>query len=318
MINFLVEKYTFFSKGNERINILKNYFQSFLRLSIRIFSNIFLPVYFKISSSSKYAINKNINGKNHQKVIVSLTTFPKRINRIWIVVECILRQTVKPDKIILWLSKKQFPNIESLPKNLLRLRSRGLEIILCDEDLRSHKKYYYAFEQYPDDLIITVDDDFIYPVTLIEKLLEAHHLYPNAICALRAMEYSVSGGQLNSYLTWKYLEKGKEPSHQLFFTSGGGTLFTSRMFHKEVLNKEVFLQKCLLADDIWLNIMAQMNATKIMKSSFHFEGIPILNLKDITLSSQNVGLGLNDKQWQEVVTHYAEAPLTNILMEKND
>ena len=47
-------------------------------------------------------------------------------------------------------------------RNCLDQQKRGLTIRFC-EDLKAHKKYYYAFKEYPDDIVITVDDDVIYP-----------------------------------------------------------------------------------------------------------------------------------------------------------
>src|SRR5699024_12638905 len=66
---------------------------------------------------------------------------------------CLLRQTYPPDKIILWLAKEQFEGRNTLPNNLLDLEKRGLEIVFCDEDLRSHKKYYYAIKKFSKDIL---------------------------------------------------------------------------------------------------------------------------------------------------------------------
>src|SRR5690554_2625875 len=41
--------------------------------------------------------------------VVSLTSYPSRIEDVWISIECLLRQTFKPDKIILWLAQSEFP-----------------------------------------------------------------------------------------------------------------------------------------------------------------------------------------------------------------
>lgn len=76
--------------------------------------------------------------KREQKIIVSLTSFPKRIDTLWITIETLLRQSMKPDEIILWLAEEQFNGIDSLPKALLEQQKRGLTIRFCD-DLRSHK-----------------------------------------------------------------------------------------------------------------------------------------------------------------------------------
>ena len=54
------------------------------------------------------------------KLIVSLTSFPARINTVHQVIESLLNQTKKADKIILWLAPEQFPNGEKdLPEKLL-------------------------------------------------------------------------------------------------------------------------------------------------------------------------------------------------------
>ena len=62
-------------------------------------------------------INKDTNRQD--KIIVSLTSFPGRINEVWICVESLMRQTFKPDAIELWLSLRQFPD-RVIPWNLQR------------------------------------------------------------------------------------------------------------------------------------------------------------------------------------------------------
>src|SRR5699024_9292150 len=120
-----------------------------------------------------------INVEEENRIIVSFTSFPARMHKIWMVVESIRRQSLKPDKIILWLSKKQFKgDLNDLPKNLLLQMEDGLQIEFVDEDLRSHKKYYYAFERYADYRIILIDDDILYSSETIKCLFNAHKKYP--------------------------------------------------------------------------------------------------------------------------------------------
>lgn len=123
--------------------------------------------------------------KEKKRIIISLTSYPKRIGDVWITIETLLRQTVKPDMIILWLADTQFNGIESLPKKLIDLQKSGLTIRFC-KDLKSHKKYFYTMQEYPEDLIILVDDDMFYPYDMIEKLLKLHYEYPQDICTMTA------------------------------------------------------------------------------------------------------------------------------------
>ena len=90
--------------------------------------------------------------KRETKIIVSLTTFPGRINTVDKTISTLLTQTLKPDEVILWLAESQFPNKE-LPEQLTKLQQYGLTIKWC-EDLRSYKKLIPALEEYPNDIII--------------------------------------------------------------------------------------------------------------------------------------------------------------------
>lgn len=63
------------------------------------------------------------------------------------------------------------------------LQKYGLEIRFCD-DLRSHKKYYFAMQEYPEDIVILFDDDMFYPKNTIKKLYELYKKFPSDICAI--------------------------------------------------------------------------------------------------------------------------------------
>lgn len=52
--------------------------------------------------------------------------------------------------------------------------------------LKSHKKYYYAMQEYPEDIIVLVDDDMFYPYNTVEKLMKMHEKYPSDICTMTA------------------------------------------------------------------------------------------------------------------------------------
>ena len=98
-------------------------------------------------------------------IIVSFTSYPKRIMTIDKVIESVINQTVPPDKIVLYLSSCEFQDCNAMP-DLEKYKKYGFEICWCDENLKSHKKYYYAMQQYPDDIVITIDDDFYYKNTM--------------------------------------------------------------------------------------------------------------------------------------------------------
>lgn len=289
----------FFDKIYNSINNKNNFFEriklySLLRFSVRVISNVTLPFYFLITQNNgKFKLSPPV--KKNERVIVSLTSFPARINNLWIVIESILRQTHKPDKLILWLSKEQFSSLDFLPKKLLNMRKRGLEIEIRENDLRSHKKYFYTIKEYPDDTCITIDDDVIYESHLIETLIKCSNSFPNMICCTHTSSISYEEKKLKSYNDWIKTDVCFSPSLVQIPIGVGGVLYPAGILHESVLDKDAFLKHCPNADDIWLKAMSLLNNVKVVKAKFNSSYLPVLNFYNKTLSSSNLKGG-NDIQ----------------------
>ena len=86
--------------------------------------------YMKDYNSQKEKLGINTK-KRKEKIVVSLTSYPKRINVVWITIETLLQQTIKPDEVILWLADSQFKEIEELPKAIknIFIRCRNIRMI---------------------------------------------------------------------------------------------------------------------------------------------------------------------------------------------
>jgi hypothetical protein len=293
--------YTSITDNNRFLKKIKYY--SFFRLSIRLIANVCIPFYYTLTRKNANA-RLCLNNNTSNRIIVSLTTFPLRINKVWIAIESILRQTHKPDKIILWLSKNQFPSENILPKKLIEQKNRGLEIRFCEGDIKSHKKYYYTIKEFPNDFLLTIDDDIIYPTTLISQLVDLNKIYPTAICCHLALKIQIEGEKLQPFNKWKNVKKQAGPSFNLFFGSGGGTLFPPFSLHPEVLNDTVFKKLCFFADDVWLNCMCQLNDKMIVKSNYYSSRLPIIFIRNKTLTVINNGQNENDVQIQAIRTYF--------------
>jgi hypothetical protein len=242
---------------------------------------------------------------NGVKIIVSLTSFPARINSVWMVIESMKRQTKKPSKIILWLSRKQFPNECDIPISILNRQDDLFEIRMVDGDIKSHKKYYYVLQDYPDAFIVTVDDDIFYPSYLIEKLYEKYEMEGGIICSWASRYFINSNGLLAPYNEWPKIEE--ETSNRVFFGSGGGTLFPPDSLYEDALKIDLCLQLCPIADDIWLNAMAKLNQTGITYVPVFRNILNIIYLqKTPKLSSQNVVEGRNDEQIKKIIEYYEQ------------
>lgn len=273
---------------------------SLLRFLTREISDLLLPFYFKLFTGNSKQLN------SEEIFLVSLTTFPERISKIWLVIECMLRQDVMPSGIYLWLSKEQFSGErKDIPKRLLKYEKKGLlNIVFVDDDLRSHKKYYYILQQFPNEKVIVIDDDIYYPSTVIRDLKELNKKHPESIACLRAHRVIHENQNIIApYKKWKKVFEGCGPTMDLFHTSGGGTLYMKKFFDEELFNKENFKKICFYADDVWLNVMAQKKETKTVKADYFSNLIPIKS-NSFKLSKANVIEGGNDKQLRRVLDFY--------------
>lgn len=299
------------------MNVLDLYVKTYSRLYTQrsSFSHLFSPVRWGVRKLANYHIPHYLSHcrqpERHpvcDELIVSLTSFPPRIDNVWQVVECMLRQTVLPSKVFLWLSKEQFPSMDSIPLSLRERQNDIFKIRLVDEDLRSHKKYYYVFNENPDKMIVLIDDDLYYPGDMLESLVNEYKRTPNSVICRYGyvMEYG-KDNELKEYSSWKST-LGACSSNHFFFGSGGGTLIVPSFLYKDYNNRNLFEKLTPLADDIWLNAMVKLAGLKIIKLD---SGLlcPIFNKNSTPLSRLNVLENQNDKQIKSISEYYKERGL---------
>lgn len=269
-------------------------------------ANIILPIWFKLFPGEKYYIQK-INTNQQKNVIICLTTFPSRINKLWLVIECILRQTTIPHKIVLYLSKEQFPDSQSLPITLIKYTKKCLDIKFVEEDIKSHKKYWYAIKDFPNIPIITIDDDIIYTSKTIEILTKGAEKHPNSVLALYChLIQRNHNGTLKSYSDWIGNTPINKSEKDIFFGSGGGTYFPCGSLKEANQPFDTIMSICPFADDIWLNAFIRKNGYNVccLKKMISVPEWYISNNKK--LNSINNGENQNDIQLSKIIKFMKE------------
>ena len=110
-----------------------------------------------------------------------MTSWKKRISNVPEVINSILRNSTKPDKIVLNLSLDEFPNREfDLPQEVQNLQSKGIiEIGWQEGNTKAFKKIIPTLKKYPHDAIIAIDDDLLYPEDFIQTFIEKHTKLPH-------------------------------------------------------------------------------------------------------------------------------------------
>lgn len=289
-------------------------------LNIEVSDSLFevlVVCYYKIFKSKKQGIN--IKNKRKRKLIVSLTSIPSRIDKVWITIESLLRQTYKPDKIILWLAEDEFRDVK-LPTQLKEQQARGFEICYCD-NLRSYKKFYYTAKKYPNDYIVTIDDDVIYAENMLETLVKTYRRNPGCIICNRAHHIKRYNTKLKEYGSWIKYEDIElcetKPSFYNFFTGCGGNLFPIFLLDRKVLEKDAFMELVPYADDVWLNFCAWRSGVKTVKTKGILGYIvTIESSSDNGLTRINAIYRKNDEQIEKVLK-YLEIDIDQYLCKES-
>lgn len=238
-----------------------------------------------------------LNDKENRitKITVSLTTFPDRFSSVSKTLISILNQTTKPDRIIVWLGE----DTKIIPDFLLKFEKYGVNFIKKTGNLKPHKKYLYAMQEYPDDIVITVDDDVIYQKTLIEDLLKTYKKHSDCICANRVHFITKKiNGNLYNYNNWiNDFRLSKKPSHRLIATGVGGVLYPPHSIPEIAFNTKNIESVCLEADDIWLKFAEAINHIKVVWSPTKYLNAycDIPGSQKKALSKENTGNSKNDE-----------------------
>ncbi|MBQ7178848.1 MAG: hypothetical protein IJS08_15640 [Victivallales bacterium] len=203
-----------------------------------------------------------------QSVIISLTSYPPRIKTVDKVIKSLLSQTIQPWKIVLWLAEEEFPEREkSLPGELVALtRETIFEIDWC-KNIRSYKKLIPSLRKYPDNVIVTADDDILYPPDTLERLLQAQQTVPNTILSMWVRIITAKGGVIQPFLnwlsTWKNGQCSAKASTDNYLLGGSPTLYPPHCLDERVFDMKLAQSICPNQDDLWFWAMAVINGTKI-------------------------------------------------------
>lgn len=275
----------------------KSYWKIYYKIN-KVILNLLYPV--SQRNNKMYGLDES------SRIIVSLTTYPARISTVWITIASLLTQTMKPYKVILWLAEEQFPD-HKIPDSLEKMKQRGLEIRFCG-DLKPHKKYYYAMQEYPEHYIITADDDTFYPENHIERLWAGHEKYPgNVICQWSHQIGFTKQGEFQPYNEW-IDNVESDPAYSTLAVGCGGVLYPPGCLVAEAFDRQKIMNYALCADDLWLKCMEILNDWKAVNcNQVAMTYYNIVSTMKSGLWTHNTGQSRNnDIVWKQLMELYPE------------
>lgn len=268
-------------------------------------ASFFLYSYMKLYGRLGLMPKKNLSGDDD--IIVSLTSFPARIDIVWMVIDSMFHQKKMPSRICLYLSKEEFPRHKySLPARLLKYEMHGLEIYFVENNMRSHKKYLYALRSFKKSRVITIDDDIYYNDNTISNLLDLNKQYPDTICSntVHVMKFDNDGNFL-PYNSWTKRASRQEPSLLNIAVGYNGVLYPPIDYGEEMFDSDKIMSISPKADDLWLKANEVIRGIKVVNGDFFCRGIEFEKSQAVSLSKTNVQRCENDKQWKLLIQEFS-------------
>jgi len=241
-------------------------------------------------------------------ITVSLSTIPSRIEKIYPALKSLMDQTMPPRRIYLAIppfsirEKKAY----SIPETLRNCPA--VRIIDAEKDWGPATKLIPALRHpstNPDDIILTADDDNIYPAEFVETFWQYSQQLPNAALSLR-------GAPMSRTLRWKDCRAFKgtsifQPAAVEIINGCGGIMVKPKFFAAEFFDYDQAPVQAFFVDDIWVSGNLAKNG--IPRYVIPFRGIYVYLTSLTTLSGpaldkgENRGGG-NDDAVMDYFRHY--------------
>lgn len=201
------------------------------------------------------------------QTIVSLTSFPEAIPYAVTAIRTIISGTVLPDRIVLYLDTQKFPE-GKLPDELKALINECpiFEVRFDPQDIRSYKKLIPALRDFPDDIIVTIDDDILYTPDLLGALLRVHKRYPHAVIAhrVRKIQPGLPYRKWRKLKWYDFIFKKYRQSFRYMQTGVGGVLYPPHSLDTDMLDPAIFTKLAPTTDDLWFWAAAVSAGTYIV------------------------------------------------------
>ncbi len=237
-------------------------------------------------------------------LIVSLTSYPARFDKLRMTLRSLIEQDVRPDYIMLWVDPA---HQEHIPQEVWALCHVGVYICF-HKDIGPATKLLPALKQYPDHFIITADDDLYYPPNWLRRLVDAFDKDVPSIVSLRAHLAKVGNdGALLPYREWDRRTRevrANEKTEFIFPTGVGGVLYFPGCFSSEVFDEDTLAELTPKADDVWFFWMARLAGTRQTRALGSMELINWPGSQTTGLFHTNVSQDGNDSQISAMEKRY--------------
>lgn len=273
------------------------------RKLLLLLKSIYLTVYYFFKAC--FSQNSLLGG--NENFVVSLTTYGWRYNFVFLTIESILSQTIKPSAIYLWIHKNEQPTFFA-KWFLNKQRKRGLKIKFVERDTKSFKKLSYILTDTDCsfDVVVTADDDVFYPRNWLRNFVNNSNFNTHVLCNRgRVITFEPGSTKLKSYKNWPMADSSYNSRNYILPTGVSGISYPIKSLDMRICNFDDIQKNCPFADDIWYKMVTTSNGYQslILENKVdHFP--PLLSSLTKGLEKMNVNEDLNTKQFVSSLSYF--------------
>jgi len=186
------------------------------------------------------------------RVVVSLTTIPSRLTRLRPALNSLLTQDYPPSAIYLAVPRQSVRERKPYQMPGWLAEHPAVTVIDCERDWGPASKLLptlLAERERPDTLVITVDDDNIYPREMVATFVKFSQRLPDAALCFRG--HVVSGRWKESPAVFG--TRVSTPTRMDIITGCGGILVKPRFFDDAVFDYSGAPPSAFFVDDVWIS-----------------------------------------------------------------
>ena len=295
--------------------ILIKIFFTLVSIVILIYLSI-IGVLFYIGPLETRTVKQNLKD-NPVNIVVSLTTTPDKINQIQPVLKSIYRQSIKPDRIYL-----NIPREFNIIPNWLKTDSKIIINITNDYGPATKLIATLEKERDPNAIIITVNDDYIYPKHMVRDLVKQY--LPGTYKVNYKLGAAITGVGVNNLigpdfnLDQESIVLGNKPS--LNIVSAGGVAYKRNFFKDDIfLLMDNVPKSCIASDDLMISAYLLVNGASIVKISgmSYNESIKKLLLKKLPGNIAQNNLSYDYSHCLAVLPKYNKLEYQKSMLERS-
>ncbi|HSX20395.1 MAG TPA: glycosyltransferase [Gammaproteobacteria bacterium] len=205
--------------------------------------------------------------QQHQRIVISLTTTPHRIDKLKNTLDSLLAQSIQVDQLYLNIPYHfKRDNIPYVVPNWLE-KYPGITINRV-EDFGPITKLLSTlqYETDPNTIIITVDDDVWYPRHVVRDLVHYALQHPDVVVTPLNVNFSLNKNYDLQDIAYKF----KHGSRGLLVVGAAGVAYRRGFFADDFAD---MLKKmppiCALADDLMLSLYLKANNITVAQTTRH-------------------------------------------------